>query len=90
MEKINSIVQKFLGRKIKMTYYTISYKAVNAHGPSNELEDKLDFQEFLNEYKKIISLGKKMSVIVDMKKNITENKKSSKKYKKVKFLFILL
>lgn len=92
VEKINSIVQKVLGKNIKTTYYTISYKAVNARGPSNELEDELDFQEFLNEYKKIISLGKKMSVIVDMKKNIKENKKFSKKHKKVmvRIFFLLL
>ncbi|PKK59967.1 hypothetical protein RhiirC2_794034 [Rhizophagus irregularis] len=71
-----------LGKKIEITNYTISYKAVNAHGPSNELEDELDFQEFLNEYKRVISVGKRMSVIVDVKNNITENKKSSKKHKK--------
>ncbi|GES84314.1 hypothetical protein GLOIN_2v1473341 [Rhizophagus clarus] len=82
MEKINSIVQKVLGKKIKSTNYTTSYKAMNAHGPSNELEDELDFQEFLDEYKKVISVGKKMSMIIDMKNNITENKKSSKKHKK--------
>jgi hypothetical protein len=61
---------------------------VNAHGPSNELEDELDFQEFLDEYKRVISVGKKMSVIVDVKNNITENKKSSKKHKKVKYFFM--
>ncbi|GES81985.1 hypothetical protein GLOIN_2v1473341 [Rhizophagus clarus] len=82
MEKINSIVQKVLGKKIKSTNYTTSYKAMNAHGPSNELEDELDFQEFFDEYKKVISVGKKMSMIIDMKNNITENKKSSKKHKK--------
>ncbi|GES85658.1 hypothetical protein GLOIN_2v1781259 [Rhizophagus clarus] len=82
MEKINSIVQKVLEKKIKSTNYTTSYKAMNAHGPSNELEDELDFQEFLDEYKKVISVGKKMSMIIDMKNNITENKKSSKKHKK--------
>ncbi|CAB5382958.1 unnamed protein product [Rhizophagus irregularis] len=82
MEKINSIVQRVLGKKIEITNYTISYKAVNAHGPSNELEDELDFQEFFNEYKRVISVGKRMSVIVDVKNNITENKKSSKKHKK--------
>ena len=90
MEKINSIVQKVLGKKIKSTNYTTSYKAMNAHGPSNELEDELDFQEFLDEYKKVISVGKKMSMIIDMKNNITENKKSSKKHKKVKYFFYIL
>ncbi|GES98712.1 hypothetical protein GLOIN_2v1781259 [Rhizophagus clarus] len=74
--------KRFWEKKIKSTNYTTSYKAMNAHGPSNELEDELDFQEFLDEYKKVISVGKKMSMIIDMKNNITENKKSSKKHKK--------
>ena len=44
MEKINLATRKILGREIKsMDNYTISYKAVNARGPSNTLEDKLDF-----------------------------------------------
>ena len=64
VEKINLVVQKNLGKKITPKDYTISYKAVNARGPSNELEDELDFQEFIDEYKKVISVDKKMSVIV--------------------------
>uniref|UniRef100_U9UQS9 Uncharacterized protein n=1 Tax=Rhizophagus irregularis (strain DAOM 181602 / DAOM 197198 / MUCL 43194) TaxID=747089 RepID=U9UQS9_RHIID len=47
MEKINLAVQKTLKKKVKSKDYTISYKAVNARGPSNTLEDKMDFQEFI-------------------------------------------
>ena len=35
------------------------YKAVNARGPSSELEDKLDFNEFIEDYKKVIATEKK-------------------------------
>ncbi|PKB97678.1 hypothetical protein RhiirA5_432666 [Rhizophagus irregularis] len=49
MEKISSIVQKTLKKKVKSKDYTISYKAVNAYGPSNELEDESDFQEFISD-----------------------------------------
>ncbi|UZO01552.1 uncharacterized protein OCT59_020066 [Rhizophagus irregularis] len=47
MEKINLAVQKTLKKKVKSKDYTISYKAVNARGPSNELEDEMDFREFI-------------------------------------------
>ncbi|CAB4460170.1 unnamed protein product [Rhizophagus irregularis] len=50
MEKISSIVQKTLKKKVKSKDYTISYKAVNAYGPSNELEDESDFQEFIMKF----------------------------------------
>ena len=43
MGKINSEVQKVLKKKTKSEDYTISYKAVNARGPSNTLEDWSDF-----------------------------------------------
>uniref|UniRef100_U9SWA9 Uncharacterized protein n=1 Tax=Rhizophagus irregularis (strain DAOM 181602 / DAOM 197198 / MUCL 43194) TaxID=747089 RepID=U9SWA9_RHIID len=56
MEKISSIVQKTLKKKVKSKDYTISYKAVNAHGPSNELEDESDFQEFISEYKRMAKI----------------------------------
>ncbi|RGB43833.1 hypothetical protein C1646_661212 [Rhizophagus diaphanus] len=43
-EKINLATKKILEKETKSKYsYTISYKAVNARGPSNTLEDKLDF-----------------------------------------------
>ncbi|CAB5388017.1 unnamed protein product [Rhizophagus irregularis] len=52
-EKINLATKKILEKETKSKYsYTISYKAVNACGPSNTLEDKLDFQEFISEYQK--------------------------------------
>ena len=69
METINLTVQKTLRKKIKSKDYVISYKVANAHGPSNELEDKLDFQEFLNEYKRIIVVKKRMSVILYSSEN---------------------
>src|SRR5205085_125394 len=76
MEKINLATRKILEKEIKsMDNYTISYKAVNARGPSNTLEDKLDFQEFISEYQKITSFGKRMLVTVTVKSNVTEKKK---------------
>ncbi|CAB5388964.1 unnamed protein product [Rhizophagus irregularis] len=52
-EKINLATKKILEKETKSKYsYTISYKAVNTRGPSNTLEDKLDFQEFISEYQK--------------------------------------
>jgi hypothetical protein len=45
IEKINSVVQKTLRNKVMPKDYMISYKAANARGPSNELEDESDFQE---------------------------------------------
>ncbi|GBC45398.2 hypothetical protein GLOIN_2v193871 [Rhizophagus irregularis DAOM 181602=DAOM 197198] len=57
-------------------------ETVNARGPSNTLEDKLDFQEFISEYQKVTLTGKKMSVIVVVivKNNVTEKK--NRKHKK--------
>ncbi|POG78265.1 hypothetical protein GLOIN_2v1473341 [Rhizophagus irregularis DAOM 181602=DAOM 197198] len=52
MEKINSVVQKTLRKKVISKDYIVSYKAVNAREPSNELEDESDFQEFIGEYKR--------------------------------------
>ena len=50
----------------------MSYKAVNACGPSSELEDKLDFNEFIEDYKKVIATKKKMSVIVVIEDSVDE------------------
>jgi len=85
MEKINSEVQKVLRKKTKYRDYTISYKAVNARGPSNTLEDRSDFQEFTSKYQKVFLSGKKMSVIVVAK----DKTKPVKKHKKVKYFFYL-
>jgi len=64
IEKINLVVQKTLRKKVMPKDYMISYKAINARRPSNELEDELDFQEFISEYKRVVLAGKKMSIIV--------------------------
>ena len=65
IEGINSAVRKVLkNNNLKPSDYNLSYQAINARSPSNELEDKLDFNEFINDYKKIIATNKKMSVIV--------------------------
>jgi hypothetical protein len=88
MEKVNSEVQKVLKKKTKSEDYTISYKAVNARGPPNILEDWSDFQEFIGEYQKVSLSGKKMLVMIVVK----DKKKSVKKHKKVKnilFIYIL-
>ncbi|CAB4494225.1 unnamed protein product [Rhizophagus irregularis] len=75
MEKVNLVVQKTLREKITSKDYVISYKAVNVHGPSNELKDELDFQRFIGEYKRIVLDGKKMSMIVAVRDNLTKKKK---------------
>ena len=82
MERINLMIQKALEKKVKPANYTISYKA-------NELEDELNFQEFLDEYRRVISVGKKMSVIVVMKDDAMK-KCSGKKHTKVRYFFYVL
>ena len=89
VERINLIVQKILGKKITSKDYIVSYKVMNARGPSNELEDELDFQEFINEYKKIVWADKKIAVIVIVKDNIMKKKNLVNKYQKVFFFYIL-
>jgi len=74
MEKINSVVQKTLRKKVISKDYIVSYKAVNARGPSNELEDESDFQEFIGEYKRVVIAGKKMSMIVMVRDKLTKKK----------------
>ena len=79
---------KSFEKKTKSEDYTISYKAVNARGPSNTLEDWSDFQEFIGEYQKVFLSRKKMLVVVVVK----DKEKSAKKHKKVKnilFIYIL-
>jgi hypothetical protein len=85
MEKINSVVQKTLRKKVISKDYIVSYKAVNARGPSNELEDESDFQEFIGEYKRVVLAGKKMSMIVMVRDKLTKKKKSHK----VKFFYTI-
>ena len=89
IEGINSAVQRALKNdNLKPSDYSISYKAINARGPSSELEDKLDFDEFIEDYKKVIAANKKMSVIVVIG-NDPINKKPKSKRSKVEDYFIL-
>jgi len=75
MEKINLMIQKLLGNStVDQTDYELSFKATNAHGPSSSLDDKLDFEKFLSEYKTVISAGKKMSIIVIIDNKFKKNK----------------
>jgi len=67
----------------------ISYKATNTREFPSELEDELDFQEFISEYKKVISAGKKMSMIVIVK-DTTKKKNSINKHKKVNFFLMCM
>lgn len=84
IEKINAVIQKaFQNKNIKPADYSISYKAVNARGPSNELEDKQDFDEFIEDYKRVIAAEKKMSVIVVIE-DLGKKTKSIEKHSKVR------
>lgn len=87
-EKIHLTIQKILGKKIKSNGYTISYKIANARGPSNILEDELDFDEFIVECKKVILSGKKMSIIVAIKDDKTKKTALAKRHKKVIYFSI--
>jgi len=88
IEEINLATKKILGKKFRSKDYIISYKVMNAREPSNTLEDKLDFQEFISEYQKVISSGKKMLVMVTVKDNVNERK--NRKYKMVKFFIYII
>ena len=84
MEKINAVVQKaFQNENIKLADYSMSYKAMNAHGPSSELEDKCDFDEFIEDYKKVIAANKKMAVTIVLEDFIDEKAKKTEKHSKV-------
>ena len=77
IKKINSI-KNFI-KKVKSNDYIILYNAANARRPLNELEDNLDFQEFICKYKRIVLAGKKMLIIVIVKDSLTKKKKSHNK-----------
>ena len=82
IEGINNAIQKaFKNKDIKPADYSISYKAVNARGPSSALEDKLDFNEFIDDYKKVIAANKKMSIIVVIGDDPIDEKTKSKRSK---------
>jgi hypothetical protein len=91
IEGINSAVRKVLkNNNLKPSDYSLSYKAINARGPSSELEDKLDFNEFIDDYKKIIAADKKMSVIVVIGDDPINQKSKSKRSKVRDYVFFLL
>ena len=84
IEGIDSAVRKVLkNNNLKPSDYSLLYKAINARDPSSELEDKLDFNEFIDDYKKIIAADKKMPVIVVIGDDPI-NEKSKSKHSKVR------
>ena len=88
IEVINSAVWKVLkNNNLKPSDYNLSYKAINAHGPASELEDRLDFNEFIDDYKKIIAADKKMSVIVVIGDDPINEKSKSKRSKVRDYVF---
>jgi len=91
IEGINSAVRKVLkNNNLKPSDYNLSYKAINAHDPASELEDRLDFNEFIDDYKKIIAADKKMSVIVVIGDD-SINEKSKSKHSKVRdYVFFIV
>lgn len=91
MEKINAFVQKALqNENIKPADYSISYKAMNSRGLSSELEDELDFKEFIEDYKKVTAANKKMGMMVVIDNSTDDETKSSEKRSKVRKLQLLL
>jgi len=97
MEKINTIVQKvFQNDNIRLADNSMSYKVMNACDPSSELEDKYDFDKFIEDYKKVIAANKKMTVIIVLEDSINEKAKNTEKHSKIIiksqlfFIFILL
>ncbi|GES96919.1 hypothetical protein GLOIN_2v1781259 [Rhizophagus clarus] len=81
VERINNAVRKMLNnKKLKPGDYKMSYKAINVHGPFSTLEDKLDFNEFVEDYKRVTSANKKMSIIIvidDPKRSKDSNESSA-------------
>ncbi|GBB99952.1 hypothetical protein RclHR1_36930001, partial [Rhizophagus clarus] len=88
VERINDAVRKMLNnKKLKPGDYKMSYKAINARGPSSTLEGKLDFNEFVEDYKRVTSANKKMSIIIDSNESSAlEEDVSNKKKKKSHFI----
>jgi hypothetical protein len=74
---------------IKPADYSISYKALNSRGLSSELEDKLDFKEFIEDYKKVTAANKKMGVMVVIDNSTDKETKLSEKRSKVRKLQLL-
>ncbi|CAB5376167.1 unnamed protein product [Rhizophagus irregularis] len=59
-----------------------SYKAMNSRGLSSELEDELDFKEFIEDYKKVTTANKKMGMMVVIDNSTDNETKSSEKRSK--------
>ncbi|GES92106.1 hypothetical protein GLOIN_2v1776024 [Rhizophagus clarus] len=77
VERINDAVRKMLNnKKLKPGDYKMSYKAINTCGSSSTLEDKLDFNEFVEDYKRVTSANIKMSIII-----VIDDPKRSKRFK---------
>ena len=91
VEKINAFVQKALqNENIKPADYSMSYKAMNTRGLSSELEDELDFKEFIEDYMKITAANKKMGVMIVIENSASEKTKSIEKHlSKVKNYFYI-
>ena len=68
---------------IKLSDYSMSYKAVNARGPPSELEDKCDFDKFIENYKRVITANKKMAVTIVFDDSIDKKTKKAEKRSKV-------
>ena len=62
---------------------------MNSRGLSSELEDELDFKEFIEDYKKITAANKKMGVMVVIENSTNEEARSIKKRSKVKKLLYI-
>ncbi|GBC06292.1 hypothetical protein RclHR1_06740008 [Rhizophagus clarus] len=80
VERINDAVRKMLNnKKLKPGDYKMLYKAINVRGLSSTLEDKLDFNEFVEDYKRVTSANKKMSIIIviDDPKRLKDSNESS-------------
>jgi hypothetical protein len=92
VDKINTFVKKVLqNENIRPEHYSMSYKAMNSRGLSSELEDELDFKEFIEDYRKITAANKKMGVMVVIENPVSEETKSTEKHSssKVKKLFYI-
>lgn len=83
IEKIHLYIQKSLNDNLNIFDYTLQYKALNSRGTANTLEEETDFNDFLDEYQKIIDNEKKMGISVILNSiyinNIQKKKKNNKK-----------
>jgi hypothetical protein len=66
------------------------HTTMNSRGLSSELEDELDFKEFIEDYKKVTTANKKMGMMVVIDNSTDNETKSSEKRSKVRKLQLLL